>query len=109
MQLPHRQIYSAWSDSTVLVPQPKVSGKRSGSSAKLKWNKIAGVKSYTVFASDRTSGGFEKVATTKSNKYTITKVHGKEMKKGKTYYYYVKAVVKHGGRSYTSPFLFIYG
>lgn len=103
------KVYSAWSDSTVLVPQPKVTGKRSGNSSDLKWNRIAGAKNYTVFASDRTSGGFEKVATTKSNKYTITKVHGKKMKKGKPYYYYVKATVKQGGRSYSSPFLFIYG
>lgn len=103
------RVYSAWSEPTLLVPQPKVTGKRSGNSSDLKWNKIAGAKNYAVFASDRTSGGFEKVATTKSNKYTITKVHGKKMKKGKSYYYYVKAAVKQGGRSYTSPFLFIYG
>ena len=103
------RVYSAWSEPTLLVPQPKVTGKRNGNSSDLEWNKIAGAKNYTVYASDRTSGGFEKVATTKSNKYTITKVHGKKMKKGKPYYYYVKAAVKHDGRNYTSPFLSIYG
>lgn len=101
------KVYSEWSDPVMLIPQPVVSGKRVNNRTEMNWNKIAGVKSYTVYASAKKDKGFKKVATTKSTKYTVTKVNGKKMKKGKTYYYYVKATAKDGGKTYTSPFLIV--
>lgn len=102
------KIYSEWSTPVMLIPQPVVTGKRYDTRAEMKWTKIAGVKNYTVYASAKKDKDYKKVATTKSTKYTITKVNGKKMKKGKTYYYYVKANAKVNGKSYSSPFMNYY-
>lgn len=98
------KIYSEWSTPAMLIPQPVVTGKRYDTRAEMQWTKIAGVNNYTVYASAKKDKGYKKVATTKSTKYTITKVNGKKMKKGKTYYYYVKANAKVNDKTYSSPF-----
>lgn len=95
--------YSEWSDTVLLVPQPRLSGKRYATYAKAKWNKIAGAKNYTVYASTKSDKGYKKVTTTTKLKCTIKKVAGKKMRKGKVYYYYVVANAKLGGKTYTSP------
>lgn len=95
--------YSEWSDTVLLVPQPRLTGTRYATYAKAKWNKIAGAKSYTVYGSTKSDKGFKKVTTTSKLKCTIKKVAGKKMKKSKTYYFYVVANAKLGGKTYTSP------
>ena len=94
--------YSAWSASTVIVPQPKVTGKRYKKSAELKWDKISGANSYTVYASAKKNKGYKKVATIKKTKCTVKKIGGKKLKAGKLYYYYVVANAKVGGKTYKS-------
>lgn len=64
-------------------------GKISSTSASkgkltLKWKKVKGAESYTVYRSTSKDGAYKKIETTKSLKYTDSKV-----KKGKTYYYKV--------------------
>lgn len=64
-------------------------GKISSTSASkgkltLKWKKVKGAESYTVYRSTSKDGAYKKIGTTKSLKYTDSKV-----KKGKTYYYKV--------------------
>ncbi len=95
--------YSEWSDTVLLVPQPRITGSRYATYAKAKWNKVAGAKSYTVYGSTKSDKGFKKVTTTSKLKCTIKKVAGKKMKKSKTYYFYVVANAKLGGKTYTSP------
>ena len=95
--------YSEWSDTTLLVPQPSMSGKKYSTYAKATWNKIKGAKSYTVYASTKANKGYKKVTTTAKTSCTIKKVAGKAMKAGKQYYYYVVANAKYKGKTYTSP------
>ena len=53
----------------------------------LSWNKITGAVKYEIYRAEKKSGKFVKVYTTKNLKYVNTKA-----KKGKKYYYKVKAV-----------------
>lgn len=100
--------YSAWSDTTLLVPQPVVSGKKYPTYAKLTWAKTKGAKNYTVYASAKQNKGYKKVTTTTKTSCTVAKVGGKKMTKGKTYYYYVVAKAKYNGKTYTSPVIYRY-
>lgn len=54
----------------------------SKNTAKISWNKVKGVKEYTIYRSTSKDSGYKKVATVKTNTYTDKKVS-----KGKTYYY----------------------
>lgn len=51
----------------------KASTSRSGEKVKLSWKKVAGAKNYTIFWSTSASGRFEKLATVKHTRYTITR------------------------------------
>lgn len=55
----------------------------------LKWKKVKGAESYTVYRSTSKDGTYKKIGTTKNMKYTDKKV-----KKGTTYYYKVLPTVK---------------
>lgn len=98
--------YSEWSDTTLLVPQPSMSGKKYPTYAKATWNKIKGAKNYSVYASTKANKGYKKVTTTAKTSCTIKKVAGKAMKAGKNYYYYVVAHAKYNGKTYTSPVIY---
>ena len=98
--------YSEWSDTTLLVPQPSLGGKKYSTYAKATWNKIKGAKNYTVYASTKAEKGYKKVTTTSKTSCTIKKVAGKKMKANKAYYYYVVAHAKAGGKTYSSPFIY---
>ena len=67
------------------------SAKASKGKVKLAWNKASdsNVKSYVVYRSAKKSSGFKKIATVKGKtSYTAST---KKLKKGKTYYYKIKA------------------
>ena len=59
------------------------------------WKKINGAKGYVVYCTDKKNGKYKKVKQT-----TRTKAHFKNLKKGKTYYYKVKAYKKVNGKVY---------
>ena len=52
------------------------------------WKKVTGAKKYEVYRSAKMKSGYKKVSTVKTNKLTDKK----KLKKGKKYYYKVRAV-----------------
>ena len=91
--------YGDWSAYGYAIPQANVTAtKVSDTSIQLKWDKVAGAKSYTVYRATKEGGKFKKVATVKKTKYKV-----KELKTYKDYYFYVKAnKVKIGGKNRNS-------
>lgn len=91
--------YGPYTKEKIVVAQPKVTAsKKSNTSIKLKWKKISGAKSYTIYMRKETGDSFKKVATVKSTSYVLKKTNPR------TYYYvYVKANgVKSGKKKYSS-------
>ena len=79
------------SDSTTIrcIAAPKLSSvKSSKSGITFKWNKVSGVSGYYVYRKTG-SGDYEKIATVKGG--SKVSYVDKKAKKGKTYYYTVKA------------------
>ncbi len=78
----------------------KVSGKRvynlSSSKCKIKlnWGKVTGAKSYTVYISTRSDGGFKKVKTVGKNKKSLTFTKYGKKKLSRFTKYYIKVVPK---------------
>ena len=58
-------------------------GKRS---ATLSWTKVSGASGYKVYRATKKNGSYKRIFTT-----TKTKVVNKSLKKGRTYYYKVRA------------------
>lgn len=80
-------IYGEWSSQKVVVSQPKVTLKKSGTKTiNVSWQKIKGATNYTVYRSTSPSTGFKKIKTLKGTKLT-----NKGLNPNKTYYYYVVA------------------
>lgn len=79
--------YGEWSAYGYAVPQANVTAtKVSDTSVQLKWDKVAGAKSYTVYRATKENGKYKKVATVKKAKCKV-----KKLKTYKDYYFYVKA------------------
>ncbi len=78
---------------SVTVKPAKVAGikaarlKKGG--ARLKWKKQSGVTGYQIYRSDKKKGGYKLVKTVK--KASVTRFTDKKAKKGKVYYYKVRA------------------
>jgi fibronectin type 3 domain-containing protein len=72
-----------------------VTAKKSGKTVALSWKKVTGATGYIVYRSTSKNGTYTKVGTTTSLKYTDKK----GLKKGKTYYYKVRAYVKVGDQN----------
>lgn len=72
---------------------------------KLTWNKIKGAKKYVVYMSTSMDTGYKKVKTVKKSKNTctVTKFRKKKLKRGRTYYVRICAVVKIGNSTYRTP------
>jgi hypothetical protein len=77
------------------ITQVKAKGKK----AVLKWNKVTGAKNYEIYKSNKKNGKFKKIATVKKISYTDKKV-----KKGKKYFYKVRAIAKVDGKTYKGAF-----
>lgn len=84
------KLYGAASGKFYAVPQPKVTSKNSDvkeHSVNLKWKKVTGATSYSVYVSTKKNSGYKKVATVKTNSYKLTKYKGKTINTGKSTYY----------------------
>lgn len=67
----------------------------------ISWSKVKGATNYSVYVSRSASSGYKKVATTNSTKYNLRTFNGSQLTNG-TYYYYVIANKKVGGKTYKS-------
>jgi len=73
--------------------------KRSGRKITLKWKKAKNAKKYQVYMSSKKKGKFKKAMTVKSTKATV-----KKLKKGKAYYFKVRACAKNAGKEINGAF-----
>lgn len=85
--------YAQWVSKDIAAPQIsiKITGDKS---LDVSWKKVKGVKGYVLYCSDQKNGDYKKVKQT-----TKTKVHITGLKKGKTYYYKVRAYRVAGNKS----------
>lgn len=98
--------WSPWSDKMYFLSQPLTNYKTKVAKNKLtvSWDKVKGAQKYAVYVSTKAKSGYKKVATVKSTKSstTVKKFAGKKFSPKKTYYVYVQATKKVGGKTYTS-------
>ncbi len=73
---------------------PAVTAKAEAGKASLSWKEVSGATGYVVYMSEKKDSGFEKIGSTKKLSCTI-----KNLKKGKTYYFKVKAYTKVDGKN----------
>ena len=97
------KVPGAWSAEKVIIPRATISKaslvSNNKNKVKIKFNKISGAKSYTIYLSTNGGTKFKKVGTTKSTTYTISK----SFTRYKNYYVYVAANgVKCKKKSYNS-------
>jgi len=71
-------------------------------SAKLTWKKVSGATGYMVYRSTKKISGFKRVATVK--KASTVKYVNKKLKKGKTYYYKIRAYRTVNGKTLYSKY-----
>ena len=71
-------------------------------SAKLTWKKVKGASGYIIYRSTKKNKGFKKIKTIKKGK--TVKFVNKKLKKGKTYYYKIKAFKKVNGKKVKGKF-----
>ncbi len=97
--------YGGWSSKCYAIRQPRCQGMYDRRNyLAVRWETIEGATSYDVYASTKKNQkSFKKVATVKKTNLTlISKVNKKKIKKGKTYYVYVIAKMKKGGKTNVS-------
>ena len=82
---------------------PELAVKRvSGTSMKLNWKKVNGATGYEVYCSAQKAGSYKKIKTIGKGK--TLKLTIKKLKKGKTYYFKVRAYRKTAGVIGYSPY-----
>ena len=82
--------YSAVVKRTADLKAPVVTAKnKSKKQVKLTWKKVSGAKKYTVYRATSKNSKYKAIKTTTKLSFT-----NKNLKKGKTYYYKVKAIAK---------------
>ena len=92
--------YSAIIGKKVILTKPVLTVKaKSKTAMSLSWEKVSGAKQYEIYRATSKKGTYKKIATTKSLKYTNTK-----LKKNKAYFYKIKAVQKIGSKTYRSAY-----
>lgn len=81
-------LYSAKSAEKVIIPRAKITSKKliSSGNVQIKWNKVSGAKSYSIYVAKGDYAKFKKVGTTSSSSFTI-----KKCSKYTNYYVYVQA------------------
>lgn len=93
--------YAGISDITLPVA-PVVTAKAGSKKAMLAWRRVKGANGYVVYMSTSKKGTYKRIATLNSAKkvrYTKTK-----LKKGKTYYFKVRAYKRYKGKTYFSSY-----
>lgn len=87
-------VCSEWSQPKYFMSQPKVVTKHKDikkNSIKLKWKKVKGAKSYTIYFGTKYKNA-KKVKTTNKLSYTIKKYKGKKLNtRKKNYYFFIRA------------------
>ena len=115
-----KDVYGAWSSWLNIVPPVKnLKGKTKDSKKQVtvKWSKVKGASSYTIYVSTNSNSGFKKTKTVSANKTkaVINSIGKKRFKLNKTYYIMVRPNKKVGGKTYyskpgkncTYPYLYI--
>jgi len=115
-----QNVYGAWSSWLNIVPPVKdLKGKTKDSRKQVtvKWPKVKGASSYTIYVSTNSKSGFKKTKTVSANKTkaVINSIGKKRFKLNKTYYIMVRPNKKVGGKTYyskpgkncTYPYLYI--
>ena len=115
-----KDVYGAWSSWLNIVPPVKnLKGKTKDSRKQVtvKWSKVKGASSYTIYVSTNSNSGFKKTKTVSANKTkaVINSIGKKRFKLNKTYYIMVRPNKKVGGKTYyskpgkncTYPYLYI--
>ena len=98
-----KKIYGKWSNWIYFSQACKIKDvNEKNNKMQVVWTKVPGASRYTLYASTNRESGYKKVATTKKTNYLVTKVNKKSLKKGKTYYFYVKAEKKVGKKYHSS-------
>jgi fibronectin type 3 domain-containing protein len=69
----------------------------------VKWSKLNRATGYEIYRAESKNGSYKKIATVKKAS-TVSYTDTKSLKKGKTYYYKVRAYVKVNGKTYYSDY-----
>lgn len=108
-----KKIYGEWSGFKSIGYATKATAKYNKKSKKLtvKWSKVSGAKSYTIYISTNKSKSFKKVKTVKAKtrKITIKKCGKKKLKKGTTYWVRIVPNVKSGKKTVAMKNFGVYG
>lgn len=88
--------------STPLLLKPDLKVKSGKKKAVIKWSMVPGASGYQVYRSTKKSKGYKKVKTVKNGK-TVSFTN-KKLKKGKKYYYKVRAYRTVGGNNVYSDY-----
>ena len=102
-----QNVYGAWSKwLNVVPPVKKLTGKTKAASKKVvvKWPKVKGATSYTIYVSTNSNSGYKKTKTVsgKKTRATINSIGKKKFKLNKTYYIMVRPNKKVSGKNYYS-------
>lgn len=91
----YNYVYSEWSSPKYFIAQPKITTTNKDikkNQIKIKWKKVQGAKSYTVYAKKGNSKKYTKIKTTTKTSYTLKNIKGKTLNTLKSkYYFYVVA------------------
>lgn len=101
--------YGSWSPYSYFFTQPRITkAKVSNGKLKVKWKKVSGATSYSIYVSTKPTKGYKKVKTVskKKSSVTIKKFKGKKFKKSKKYYVYVVTNKMVNGKTSTSGRLY---
>ncbi len=100
------KVWGEWSAYTWFVGQtPKMKLTSKKKKITVTWGKVSGATSYTVMASTKPNKGYKAVKTVSAKKkarVTFKKLAKKKLKKGKTYYVYVRSNKKVGKKTFYS-------
>ena len=77
----------------------KVSKKK----VKLTWSKVPRAAGYEIYRAEGKNGKYKKIKTIKNSK-TVKYTDSKKLKKGKTYFYKIRAYKKAKGKTYYSAY-----
>lgn len=88
-----QKYYSDWSDYSYFCKQQKATSCKQKKKkkvwrpqVKVKWGKIAGATSYSIYLSKSSQKGYKKIATTKKTSYVLKKYNQKKLKTKQRYY-----------------------
>ncbi len=96
-------VYGAWSDKKYVLKQPRTQARSYQGNVQIKWEKINGATGYDIYMCASRNGKYKKIASAGKNVTlkTIKKFNKQKLKK-RTYFYYVVAKKKVGGKTYKS-------